>query len=179
MKFNAKFAKRPLSQIFKYATDLSAKSGRSPSEEIARLAAQYSEALIDSYEMTPHELAMYEKVAGHAVQMLRRDLSTFFNASPGHPRLDRQSISSTLKSSRQHVNSPQGKRIKVDSESSSSSKTEDIYPLPRQLSLNEPDEWWKKQLNRIEIEKSMSDLNDETLPSTIPYPPSAFFVFPH
>lgn len=69
MSFNKQYANRPLTEVFKQLC-----SKNSPIEELVKLANQFSEAFIDTYDFTPNELSIYEKVNQRAVQMLQEDL---------------------------------------------------------------------------------------------------------
>ncbi|KAI6183615.1 hypothetical protein M3Y97_00507500 [Aphelenchoides bicaudatus] len=178
MTFNAKFAGRPLSQIFKYATELAAKSGNPPSEEISKLAAKYPEAVIETFDFSPQELADYKRISKLAIEMLGRDLSILFNAPPEQPKAPKRHVSILKRrSNSQSRNSPlntnqPAKRVRISEPMQESQKsTNSVFRFD-----SNSNERWLEKLNQEGLAKIIPELKDDKL--LIPYPPSAFFAFP-
>lgn len=71
MAFNARFAKRPLHQVFKDASVLAVESGRLPSEEIALMVKQYSDAVMKTFEFNSSELKLYDQVSLEILKILK------------------------------------------------------------------------------------------------------------
>lgn len=182
MAFNAEFAGRPLSQIFKHAAMLSAESGRPPSEEIAQLAAKYPEAVIKTFDLTPQELTDYERINRHAIQMLCRDLSILFNAPSEESKVSKKHASILKRNSRnpgQFKSSNDSQPVKRVRINEAAEEQSDKTTSLSQLFLdNNKEQWWPEKLNQRDLVKIMPELGEDKLPSMIPYPPPAFFAFP-